>query len=200
MVMDITHLSVAWNKVQVVILLEKLILWTNIATVLCLHSRTSIHTAEITQRTASSDYATSWMTFALIPVRTTDFLCKMSRPAPMPWQSLIQWVFGALAPGVKWLGLEADHSPPPNTKIKNAWSYTSTNATCLNGAHRDMFTFTLQPTNITATGMKPCALHQLQQKGTGMWDVGWVVDRELNVLCKPQTLSPSDKAPLSLLP
>jgi hypothetical protein len=26
MVMDITHLSVAWNKVQVVILLEKLIL------------------------------------------------------------------------------------------------------------------------------------------------------------------------------
>jgi len=53
------------------------------------YSNTNTHTAEIMQCTASSDYATAWMSWDLIPVRTTDFLCKMSRPAPMPWQSLI---------------------------------------------------------------------------------------------------------------
>ena len=74
----------------------------------------------------------------------------------MPQQSLTQWVLGALAPGVKWPGLEADHSPPHNAKMKNDWSYNSTNATCLNGAQRDIFTFTLQPANITVTGMKSC--------------------------------------------
>jgi hypothetical protein len=75
----------------------------------------------------------------------------------MPCQSLIQWVPEALAPGVKWLRFEADHSPPPNAKMKNEWSYTSTHATCLNGAYRDIYTFTLQPENITATRMKPFA-------------------------------------------
>jgi len=30
--------------------------------------------------------------------------------------------------------------------------------------------------------------------------VGQVANRELNVMCKPQTLSPSVNAPLSLLP
>jgi len=29
-------------------------------------------------------------------------------------------------PGVKWLGHEADHSPPSSTKVKNVWSYTYT--------------------------------------------------------------------------
>jgi hypothetical protein len=33
---------------------------------------------------------------------------------------------GALSPGVKWLGPGVDHSPPSVTKVKNAWSYTST--------------------------------------------------------------------------
>jgi len=28
--------------------------------------------------------------------------------------------------GVKWLGHEADHSPPSSAEVKIAWSYTST--------------------------------------------------------------------------
>jgi hypothetical protein len=28
--------------------------------------------------------------------------------------------------GIKWLGCEADHSPPFSAKVKNAWSCTST--------------------------------------------------------------------------
>jgi hypothetical protein len=28
--------------------------------------------------------------------------------------------------GVKWLGREADHSPPSSAEVKNAWSYTCT--------------------------------------------------------------------------
>jgi hypothetical protein len=46
---------------------------------------------------------------------------------------------------VKWLGLEADHSPSSNVEGKNAWSYTSTLPVCLHGMvlykkkHRDSF-------------------------------------------------------------
>jgi hypothetical protein len=50
-------------------------------------------------------------------------------------------------PGVKWLGCEADHSPPCSAEVKNAWSYTSTPqyvfmAWCL-VKHKDNFTFYL---------------------------------------------------------
>jgi hypothetical protein len=31
---------------------------------------------------------------------------------------------GFFSQGIKWLGLEADHSPPSSTKVKNTWSYT----------------------------------------------------------------------------
>jgi hypothetical protein len=53
----------------------------------------------------------------------------------------------ALSLGVKWLGSEADHSPPPSAKVKNAWSYTSTPQYTFKGwcsvkQHRDNFTFT----------------------------------------------------------
>jgi len=41
-------------------------------------------------------------------------------------QPPIQWLIGALTLGVKWPGCEADHSPLPSAKVKNAWSYTST--------------------------------------------------------------------------
>jgi hypothetical protein len=44
----------------------------------------------------------------------------------------IKWVPGALSLGLKWPGREADHSPPSNAEIKNAWSYTST-PQCLHG-------------------------------------------------------------------
>jgi hypothetical protein len=33
---------------------------------------------------------------------------------------------GALTPGVKWLGCEADHSPPSSAKVKNKWNSSST--------------------------------------------------------------------------
>jgi hypothetical protein len=38
----------------------------------------------------------------------------------------IQWVPGALSPGVKRPGREADHSPPTSAAVKNTWIYTST--------------------------------------------------------------------------
>jgi len=48
-----------------------------------------------------------------------------SRPALRPTHPPIQWV-RLLFPGVKRPEREADHSPPSSTKVKNAWSYTST--------------------------------------------------------------------------
>jgi hypothetical protein len=42
----------------------------------------------------------------------------VSRPALGPTQPPIQWVPGALTPGVKRPGSEADHSPPSSTEFK----------------------------------------------------------------------------------
>jgi hypothetical protein len=53
-------------------------------------------------------------------------LTIMFRLALGPTQPPIQWVPGDLFLAVKWLGHEADHSPPSSAKVKNAWSYTST--------------------------------------------------------------------------
>jgi hypothetical protein len=41
-------------------------------------------------------------------------------------QTPIQWVSEAPSLGIKWLGNEADHSPPSSAKLKNALSYTFT--------------------------------------------------------------------------
>jgi hypothetical protein len=57
----------------------------------------------------------------------------MSRTALRPTQPPIQWVPGALSLGVKWLGHEADHSPPSGAEVRNAWSSTSTPPIRLNG-------------------------------------------------------------------
>jgi hypothetical protein len=50
--------------------------------------------------------------------------------AKMNWlgstQPPIQWVPGALSPGVKHLEREADRSPPASGKAKKMWIYTST--------------------------------------------------------------------------
>jgi hypothetical protein len=54
------------------------------------------------------------------------FFGTVPKPALGPIQPAIQWILGALSPGIKWLEREADHSPPSNAEVKNAWSYTST--------------------------------------------------------------------------
>jgi hypothetical protein len=64
------------------------------------------------------------------------FLFTGSRPALGPTHSLIQLVPGALSPGVKQQGREADHSPPaipPLSSHMSSWC----------SAHRDSFTFTI---------------------------------------------------------
>jgi hypothetical protein len=38
----------------------------------------------------------------------------------------IQWIPGALSPGVKRQGREADHSPPTSAEVKKMWIYIST--------------------------------------------------------------------------
>jgi hypothetical protein len=53
-------------------------------------------------------------------------LATASRPALRPTQSPLQWVVEVFTPGLKRLGREADHLPPPSAEFKNAWSYTST--------------------------------------------------------------------------
>jgi hypothetical protein len=44
-----------------------------------------------------------------------------SRPALGPTQPLSQWVPGALSPGVKWAGREADH--PQSVKHKDNFTF-----------------------------------------------------------------------------
>jgi len=44
---------------------------------------------------------------------------------------------GGFTPGAKRQGREADHSPPPNSKVKNAWSYTSTPPTRIHGVEHN---------------------------------------------------------------
>jgi hypothetical protein len=46
--------------------------------------------------------------------------------APGPTQPPIQWVPGALSPGVKRPGREADHSLPASAEVKKMWISTST--------------------------------------------------------------------------
>jgi hypothetical protein len=66
---------------------------------------------------------------------------KTSRLALVPTQLPIQWVLGALSPGVNWLRYEIDHCPPSTAKVKNEWSCTSAPLVCPRDAYRDNFTF-----------------------------------------------------------
>jgi hypothetical protein len=43
----------------------------------------------------------------------------MSRPTVGPTQTPVQWVPGALSPGLKRQGSKADHSPQYNAELKN---------------------------------------------------------------------------------
>jgi hypothetical protein len=38
----------------------------------------------------------------------------------------VQWVLGALSPGLRRPGREVDHSPPTSAEVKKMWIYTST--------------------------------------------------------------------------
>jgi hypothetical protein len=89
-----------------------------------------------------------WGSRVLCPVGLRIFLFTTeSRTALEPTQPPIQWVPGAFSLGVKRQGCEADHPPHLVSRLKNAWSYTSTPqyafmAWCL-VKHRDNFTFPL---------------------------------------------------------
>jgi hypothetical protein len=73
-------------------------------------------------------WATGWMIRGSCPTRGVGIYLFTTAPRPAlgPTQPSIQWVPGALSLGVKWLGREADHSPPCSAEITNALSYTST--------------------------------------------------------------------------
>jgi hypothetical protein len=60
-----------------------------------------------------------------VPVGSRMFSTS-SRPALEPTQPRIQWAPGALSPGVKRPGLEADHLPVTSVEVKNMWIYVST--------------------------------------------------------------------------
>jgi len=69
-----------------------------------------------------------------VPIGAGSYsLLHASTPGLGTTQPHIQWVTEAIFPGVKRQGSEADHSPPPSTEAKNAWSYTSTQPTRLHG-------------------------------------------------------------------
>jgi hypothetical protein len=56
-----------------------------------------------------------------------------SRPALGPTQPPIQWVPGALSPGVKRPGREADHSPPASAEVKKNVGLHIHSPICLHG-------------------------------------------------------------------
>jgi hypothetical protein len=59
--------------------------------------------------------------------RVKNFLfSKTFRPALEFTQPPNQRVPGAVSPGVKRQGREADHSPPASAEVKKIWIYTST--------------------------------------------------------------------------
>jgi hypothetical protein len=61
------------------------------------------------------------------PIKVTEFsFSTSSRPALGSTQPPIQWVPGALSPGVRRPDREADHSHPTSDKVKKTWIYTST--------------------------------------------------------------------------
>jgi hypothetical protein len=55
-----------------------------------------------------------------LPVGARDFsLFRSVQTGSGVPQSPIQWVPRILSPGVKWQGLEANHSPPASAEVKN---------------------------------------------------------------------------------
>ena len=69
------------------------------------------------------------------------FQKQMSRRALGPTQPPSQWVWSFLSLGVKWPVCEIDHSPTSSAKVKNEWIFTSAPPICLQGMHRNNYTF-----------------------------------------------------------
>jgi hypothetical protein len=67
--------------------------------------------------------------FNFVTIITKNLLCFTTEDSEIESLGLIlprtQWVPGALSPGVKWRGRQADHSPPTITKAKKTWISTS---------------------------------------------------------------------------
>jgi hypothetical protein len=61
----------------------------------------------------------------VIPDRGKRFFSTASRPVLGPTQAPIKWGLGALSPGIKRQGFEADHSAPSNAQVKNGGAITS---------------------------------------------------------------------------
>jgi hypothetical protein len=109
---------------------------------------------------------------ARFPAGAGNFLfTTASRTALGPTKPPIQWVPGALSPGLKRPVCETDHSRPFSATVKNAWSYTSAPqyvfmAWCL-VKHRDNFTFTFNFIISTATNImyKGIYIYQTCQSG-----------------------------------
>jgi hypothetical protein len=59
-----------------------------------------------------------------VPVAAKYFLSASSTTVLGPTQPPVQWVLGALSPGVKRPGREADHSTPTSAEVN--WIYTPT--------------------------------------------------------------------------
>jgi hypothetical protein len=72
-------------------------------------------------------YAVCWAIRGWVPGNG-----KRSRPALRPTQPRIRWVTGALSPGIKWPGREAERSNSSNVGVKNEWSKSQENKDGLN--------------------------------------------------------------------
>jgi hypothetical protein len=74
-------------------------------------------------------------------------------PAPPP----VRWVPGAFSPGIKWIGREANHSPPPSTEIKNACKYTRVYPKVSGLSHNEIYAYNSKHSfrsNIKGYGVK----------------------------------------------
>jgi hypothetical protein len=111
------------------------------------------------------------------------FFTTASRTALEPTQPPIQWEPGAF-PGIKRPGREADHSPPSNAEVKNAWSYTSTPqyvfmTWCL-VKHRDNFTFYIYLWRLISCNIltrKPCGKRLLHIGVNRTIILKWILNR-----------------------
>jgi hypothetical protein len=54
-----------------------------------------------------------------LPANLLIYICTSSRPTRRPSQLLIEWVLGALSPGIKRLGREVYGTFPSNANIRN---------------------------------------------------------------------------------